>query len=205
MVWDDDGYYAVEESFGYDSQEFEVIFDDVDLASTYYAMAVAEDGDGYSDHANGEFTTGERHVDINFSAANVYVQPANAFGWDSEAYVHGNPTSVGSVPTSTTRHDVGRYLDLVVHGAVNRPGVDHDVCEAYGLPLEGIHYYAGNCYVRAMVFGDDIDLDDRPANAGGGSHTVETTLVHPGGGALPPGYGQELQFSVAVELTVWYG
>ncbi|MEM8619081.1 MAG: hypothetical protein AAGF73_05125 [Actinomycetota bacterium] len=205
LVWDNDGYYRTVDSGNYGSKEFEFVFDDVDLDSTYYAMAVAEDINGYSDHADGEFTTGERHVEIEFGAANVYVEPSGVWGGDSAAFVSGNVNSVGSLPTTTTRHDVDRYLDLAVNASVDRDPVDGDLCEAYSLQLEQSHYAAGNCYVRATVFGDDIDLDDRPANAGSGAHVIDTTLVHPGGGALPPGYGQELQYNVPVELTVWYG
>ncbi|MEO1056017.1 MAG: hypothetical protein AAFY28_03805 [Actinomycetota bacterium] len=205
IVWDDQGYHRVEESFGYSSQEFEVIFDDVDLDSTYSAMAVAEDGEGYTDHANGEFTTGQRNVTVEFGDANVSVTPANATTFHSRAFVDNDPTSVGELPATDTLYDIQQHLDLAVHASFDRPAITNAPCEVYSLSLELSHYLAGNCYVRAAVYGDDIDLDGRPANAGAGAHVIETTLQHPGGQALPPGYGQELQYSVPVELTVWYG
>lgn len=213
IVWNDDGYHEIADSGGL-TQSFSLLLDDLDPGSTYSAMASAEDGAGYASNADGSFTTLERNVEITFGPANVYEAPftSDDFGvnfWANGAWIDED---IGTVEIDGTTldhglppvelHDVDRHLDLAMR--VSQSDDAPDICEAVPIEPEPTSGQV-ECTTWASALLEDGDLDDRPESATSWTqHTLQRTLVLPGGNALPGGYGSPLQFNVPVTLHVTY-
>jgi hypothetical protein len=217
IVWDDDGYHRVVDSGGGLVQSFSHRFDDLEPGATYQAMAVAADASGYQSEGFGSFTTLERHVEISFGPATLHEAPwdDDFFGldvwvegaWldhvDHTVELDGSTIDLGVAPIAI--EDTDRHLDLAVQLSTTDP--EPDVCESVQLPSEHPSASHVDCTLwRYAHLEDEVDdLDDRPASASSWTeHTLERTLVLPGGGALPGGYGSELKFTVPVTLHVTY-
>lgn len=216
-VWTDDGYHRVVDS-GEPVQSFAELFDDLEQATSYYAMAAAEDAAGYTSYRWGTFQTLERNVEITLSPAQIHVAPfdeppynSDEFGvyvWLEGDWLPGSdgPSEMDGDGTLDLEVDpividgAGRYVDLAVELAQFDP-VD-DVCEYHGLPFSDPSSGEWGCdvWTFATFDGGDGDLDDRPASATSWTeHTLQRTLVVPGGHDDVP-----LDFTVPVTLHVTY-
>jgi hypothetical protein len=215
IVWNDDGYHRQFIS-DHGQTSFSGFFDDLEADTFYYAMAVAEDGEGYSSHGYGDFTTLSRNVQVSFTSATIHDSPFGDDDFWMRLWVNGEWANDGSggydpegstLPLGIQIHsfdDVGQSLDLSVQ--LSQSDDDADLCEATG-PLDGPYIGGLGCteYAYATLYDDVNDLDDRPVGASSWTeHSLSRTLVLPGGNALPGGYGHPLNFSVDVTLNVTY-
>jgi hypothetical protein len=216
-VWNDDGYARIFNSSA-GKMSFSALFDDLEPGTTYGAMAAAQDGAGYTSYAYGSFTTLTRNVQITFTEAQIEDAPYgnNDFymlrwlqGEQLEDSYVGPLTPEGStVPLGInifSLDDVDQFLSLAVQLSQSDDG--DDLCEAVAEPDEPSSG-SSDCTTWAYATFSDgglLDLDHRPADATSWTHhEIDATLVLPGGGALPPGYGQPLDFTVAVGISVTY-
>lgn len=215
-VWDDDGYAKMVDSGVGKTMSFGHVFNDLEPGHAYQAMAVAEDGQGYTSYAYGSFVTLNRHVEISFSAANVIDHAFSNSYFNKSVWANGawlEQYSAGPLELQGSGlnwgnnviylSNVDRYLDLAVQ--LSEHDQDEDLCEASG-PLSEPTLGPGDCTYYAFAMLHDNDLDDRPADATSWTeHTLYRTLTLPdAGGALPPGYGSPLDFTVFVTLNVIY-
>jgi hypothetical protein len=213
IVWNDDGYHKQVNSDEGET-EFAHHFDDLEPATFYYAMAAAEDGEGYTSHGSGDFTTLTRNVRVSFTQAVIHEKPFSGpyamTAWLQGQEIADNDNNVQEgdiVPIGIQIHElegVERFLSLEVFLLLFDSS--EDLCESFGdvdEPSIGMH----DCYAWAYAEfqGGELDLDDRPAGAGSWTqHTIEQILVLPGGNALPGGYGEPFAFSVPVGIEVTY-
>jgi hypothetical protein len=177
-------------------------------------MAAAEDGQGYTSHGYGEFTTLSRNVQVSFSQAVIHEKPFSG-PIDMKAWLQGeviadnanNVLEGDTLPIGIQLADLDdaeRFITLEVFLLLFHSG--QDLCEAFGEvdePAIGQH----DCYAWAYAEfqGGELDVDDRPNGATSWTqHTIETNLVLPGGNALPGGYGQPFDFHVPVSIQVTY-
>jgi hypothetical protein len=201
--------------------EFSHHFDDLEPGHTYHAMAVAVDPQGHTSHAFGQFVTLERHVTISMSHAELINSAFDSSLFSKHVWVEGQwmkdhaasnivpqgPNVVWGNESIVLTH-VDRHLDLALQLLQTH---DPNICngEAWVAPLgKGPAVGSDSCYAWAYAElppGAD-DLDDRPNDADSWvAHTLQRTLQFPGdGGALPPGYGEPLDFVVNVTLHVTY-
>jgi hypothetical protein len=223
-VWSDNGYHKMVNSGPGKTMSFSHIFDDLDPSTTYQAMAAAEDSDGYTSHAWGEFDTLNRHVEINFNGAHILAKPhgTNHFlaffrmngAWEGDHYQYtfGDKKDwfydESWLPLgfwSFTLNNVDQHLDLIVRLAQNDSG--SSICE--GIDVKEVQAWSGSggCYTwaTAKLAGGDTNLDAGLSDIEPGTeHTLHRILQLPSGGALPSGYGEPLNFTVPVSLTVYY-
>ena len=213
IVWNDDGYHKQVNSDEGET-EFAHHFDDLEPGTFYYAMAAAEDGEGYTSHGYGDFTTLTRNVRVSFSQAVIHEKPFSGpfamTAWLQGEEIADNDNNVQEgdiVPIGIQIHEldaVERFLTLEVFLLLFDSS--EDLCEAFGdvdEPAIGMH----DCYAWAYAEfqGGELDLDDRPAGADSWTqYTIEQILVLPGGNALPGGFGQPFAFSVPVDIEVTY-
>jgi hypothetical protein len=215
-VWDNDGYAKMVDSGVGQTMSFGHVFDDLEPGHTYQAMAVAEDGEGYTSYAYGSFVTLNRHVEISLSSANVIQHAFSNSHFSKSVWANGawlDQYHVDSLDLQGSGlnwgnnviylSNVDRYLDFAVQ--LTEHDEDEDICEATASLTEPA-LGPGSCIYRAFAMLHDNDLDDRPADATSWTeHTLYRTLTLPdAGGALPPGYGSPLDFTVFVTLNVIY-
>jgi hypothetical protein len=214
IVYDEDGYNRQFVS-DYGETYFNALFDDLEPGKTYYAMAVAEDAQGYASHGYGEFTTLNRNVKITITHADLFDAP---YGNDDFSFrlwadggwvdsIDGGPLHAedGTIWTGINiveLDEVDQYLDLAFE--LDQSDDQDPPCEVTSDPEEPSAGTEG-CDTWATAYLEDNDLDDRPADATSWTqHSFSRTLVLPGGGALPGGYGSPLDFSVDVAIEVTY-
>jgi hypothetical protein len=213
IVWNDDGYHKMVNSEA-GLLEFAHHFDDLEPGTSYQAMAAAEDGEGYTSHGYGEFTTLSRNVRVSFTQAIIdekpFSGPIDMKAWLQGQVIADNADNVlegDTLPIGITIADLGdseRFITLEVFLVLFDSG--EDLCEAFGEadePAIGQH----DCYAWAYAEfqGGSLDVDDRPNGATSWTqHTIQTNLVLPGGNALPGGYGQPFDFHVPVSINVTY-
>lgn len=224
-VWDNDGYAKMVHSDADDVTSFSHTFDDLEPGTSYQAMAIAEDSSGYSSHATGSFETLTRNVEISFVYADVTQKPYGQSPfwmayyldgeWHSQPYWYPfldendilyDPDWLGLGIHFITLEDVGPHLDLMIQLRQRDPGPD--LCEAVpgpeDLPPSGSSGLWCLTWATASFANGDGNLDaGLGTNPNATEHTLQRTLQLPGG-ALPPGYGQSLNFTVPVTLIVTY-
>jgi hypothetical protein len=217
IVWDNEGYNTMVDSGITDVTQFGHVFDDLEPGHTYQAMAVAEDAQGYSSHAYGDFTTLNRYVEISMSSADILTYAFSPDTFSKSVWANGEwldqyeahslelqDSMLNWGDNQILLSHVGRYLELAVQLEEGDDDPD-DLCEATG-PFDEPTLGPISCgYVAYAELQDgDNDLDHRPANATSWTeHTLHRMLRLPGG-ALPPGYGSPLDFTVDVTLHVIY-
>jgi hypothetical protein len=196
-------------------------FADLLPGQTYHVTAVAMDGGGHVSVAEGDLVTLERHVTISMSHAIVAEHQFASSVFAKSQWVDGSWAPAHSYEGMSLQQGgavvwveeeidlagVDRYLDLAVRLLERQ---DHEDCDtAFALPWdEGLTAGSADCRVWAfaeLAPGED-DLDARPADATSWvEHTLERTLVLPGGDdSLPGGFAQPLEFTVDVTLHVTY-
>jgi hypothetical protein len=196
---------------------FSVTLYDLEPGTTYEALAVAEDADGYVSDAYGTFTTLNRHVEIELSTADVVEHGYGEHSFSKDVWVDGgflpafaanNLVLQGSTldwgVNTIAVFDVDRHLDLAVQLIENDVSGDEPFCDALG-PTGDLVNISGTCFIAGFATLVETDLDDRPDDATSATeHVLHRTLVMPGGNHLPPSYGQSLWFTVPVTLHVTY-
>ncbi len=194
---------------------FSAMFDDLEAGTTYEVLAIAQDGQGYVSQAYGTFTTYTRHVAVTSLQASIISSPYgnDLMSWDLWAegawLTGGVHEPIGDhLIMGLSEFDLGtvdQHLDLAVQiqhfedsGSCGSQ-VDEDSPPSAG--EDACHTWA-TAYLGAGL----ADLDDRPPSATSWTeHTLDRTLTLPDdGGALPPGYGAPLDFTVPVTLHVTY-
>jgi hypothetical protein len=123
IVWNDDGYHKQVNSDAGET-EYAHHFDDLEPDTFYYAMAAAEDGEGYTSHGYGDFTTLTRNVRVSFSQAVIHEKPFSGpfamTAWLQGQEIADNDNNVQEgdiVPIGIQIHeleDVERFLTLEV-------------------------------------------------------------------------------------------
>ncbi|MEM9563440.1 MAG: hypothetical protein AAGA93_12525 [Actinomycetota bacterium] len=201
--------------------EFSHRFEGLDPGTRYHVTAAAEDGDGFTSRAFGEFETLVRNVEISLTGAEM-LRMANddlafsAWVWVDGGFVDGHHHAslapyrgVLDWPDSLVHlADTDRYLDLAVQVREFNPHARRGANEVQpgspsklilGPSMNPFYYYA-----YAELRDGENDLDARPAGATSWlGHTIERTLVLPSGG-LPPGAGSPVNFRVPVTIDVTY-
>lgn len=225
IVWDDDGYHRMVDSGDAGVMSFKHTFDDLEAGSTYQAMAVAEDSQGFVSHGYGSFDTLTRHVEVSFMHAEVLETPYGkepmrmSYRLDGEWYGDDvphpfldesdalySPTWLGLGIHAVQLGDVDQHLDFMVQLRQRDPGPS--ICEGMLFPVEsplnGTNSSACVTWATAVLGEGMNDLDAGLADAPNATtHTLHRSLQLPGG-ALPGGYGEPLNFSVPVTLQVTY-
>ena len=213
IAWNDDGYHKqVNSEEG--EIEFAHHFDDLEPDTFYYAMAAAEDSEGYTSHGYGDFTTLTRNVRVSFSQAVIHEKPFSGpfamTAWLQGEEIADNDNNVQEgdiVPVGIQIHDLEdaeRFLTLEVFLLLFDSS--EDLCESFGdVDEPGIGQHDCYAWAYAEFQSGELDLDDRPADAGSWTqYNFEQILVLPGGNALPGGFGQPFAFSVPVSVEVTF-
>ncbi|QYG92062.1 hypothetical protein HC251_06155 [Iamia sp. SCSIO 61187] len=189
-------------------------FDDLDADTHYDAFVSAVDGAGHIANRSGSFTTLQRNVQVVFNQADIHEAPYGDGDYGAQIWFEGQPGApypAGDADGGVLHlgvqdlqdQDTGRHLSLAVE--LTQIDEDVDICEAeLDAPEPEVGY--GNCSYSASAWLDDgsFDLDDRPSGAAVNDYWIGGTLVLPGGGALPGGYGSPLQFTVPVGVHVTF-
>lgn len=189
-------------------------FDDLEADTHYDAFVSAVDGAGHIANRSGAFTTLQRNVQVVFNQATIHEAPFGDGEYSAQIWFEGQggaPFAAGDADGGVLLlgvqdlqdEDTGRHLSLAVELAQIDDSVD--ICEAEAdSPEPEVGW--GNCSYTATAWLADgsFDLDARPRGAAVNDYWIGGTLVLPGGGALPGGYGSPLDFSVAVGVHVTF-
>jgi hypothetical protein len=215
-VWNDNTYFSAESEPGV--MQFEHHFATLLPDTTYQARATAVDSDGYESQGEGEFETLNRNVRITVPEAYVTESAFDQsdfykFIWAEGEWIeaheagpldlNGNLLDWGDNVILIT--DAPRLLEFAVQLAESN--TEDDPQEVLALPDEdGPQNWWSSGQVWAYATLHDSDLDARPANATSWvEHTIYAFLtMGEDGGALPGGYGSQLEFHVPVVLEVFY-
>lgn len=119
VVWNDLGSYM--EDSGSKVTSFSATFDELEPDTFYYAMAVAEDANGYTDHAYGSFTTLERQIKVSFDTGELISVPDGTLtqGIDVEIWLNGqyqpDAWDQGIAPFGSIHDTVDLRMRVVAH------------------------------------------------------------------------------------------
>jgi hypothetical protein len=199
----DSGPGSAVTSFGAD-------FADLASGTTYQAMAVAEDLNGYADHVYGELETLRRHVRFGLSNVVVTSQPPDTASFGTAKWADGQLYPGGWETPFPTIEDVDETVDLVLLLEAIREC--ESLCQAHPGWTEVPSSTAGGWSgVEWIVLSQwdlpdqnriPVDLENTPALVESPtSRTFVLTLTNgPADGALPGDYGP---FGAMVDVTVW--
>lgn len=211
VVWNESlGHHFVVDS-GSDVTSFGADFTELAAGTTYQAMAVAEDANGYSDHAYGEFDTLRRHVRFGLSNVVVTNQPSNTESFSTDKWADGQRYAGGWETPFPTIEDVDESVEVVLQLVAHLPC--DDLCQAVAGSDEIPPHNSGRSDRSEWILLSlwdlpsqnrlPIDLENTPALVESSTaRTFVVTLTNgPAGGALPGDYGGPL--SARVDVTVW--
>jgi hypothetical protein len=213
VVWNESlGHTFVSDSgAGSAVTSFEADFTELDGGTTYQAMAVAEDLNGYTDHVYGEFETLRRHVRFGLSNVVVTNQPNATVEFTTSKWADGELFSGGWEAPFPTVEDVDESVEVVLR--LTAVQECEKLCAAIGGMDEIPAINAGSGWQHTWVLLSlwdlpsqnrlPIDLENTPALVENPTaRTFVVTLTNgPAGGALPGDYGAPL--SARVDVTVW--
>jgi hypothetical protein len=212
IVWNESlGHNFVSDSgAGSAVTSFSADFTELAGGTTYQAMAVAEDLNGYADHVYGELETLRRHVRFGLSNVVVTNQPPDTASFGTAKWADGQLYPGGWETPFPTIEDVDETVELVLLLEAIREC--EKLCQAHPGWADVPSTTAGGWTdVEWIVLSQwdlpdqnriPIDLEDTPALVETPtSRTFVLTLTNgPAGGALPGDYGP---FGAMVDVTVW--
>ena len=196
---------------------FSADFEDLEADTHYDAIVIAKDAADHSAVRSGSFRTLERNVTVVFNEALIDAAPYGDQPYYAEVWFEGAPAPAfaagdadgGVLSLGSQVHaedDTDRYLSLALELTQGEePGGPFDPpCEVQPEPDEPESGW-GDCEYAASAWLADgsFDLDARPAGATDvNAYWMSGTMVLPGDGALPGGYGNPLQFTVPLAVHV---